>query len=154
MNEIIKLILSLSLSGSILAIIILALKPFVKHKLSKSIQYYIWLIVLLRLVLPFSLEGSIMNNVFYGEKTTIDISSPGTVLSIDAVNKSINESNKSTDSSSLLPGVDGNLADGFYDADADHNRYFRDLFIQYVLYLWITGVIITLLANLIGYAVQ
>lgn len=156
MNEIIKLILSLSLSGSILAIIILALKPFIKHKLSKSIQYYIWLIVLIRLVLPFSFEGSIMNNMFYGEKTTIDISSPSTVLSIDAVSKSINENineniNK-TDSSSLLPGVGGNLADGFYHADTDHNRYLRDLFIQYVLYLWIIGVIITLSANLIGYA--
>ncbi|HHY05562.1 MAG TPA: hypothetical protein GX532_01060 [Clostridia bacterium] len=50
------MILSLSLSGSILALLIFALKSLLKHKLSKTIQYYIWLVVLLRLVRPFFLD--------------------------------------------------------------------------------------------------
>jgi len=73
MNEQIKLILSLSLSGSILAGIVIVMKPFIKHKLSRSIQYYIWIVVLLRLLIPFSIEDSIMNKVFYGNQTSIVI---------------------------------------------------------------------------------
>lgn len=148
MNEIIKLILSLSLSGSILAVIIFALKPFIKHKLAKSIQYYIWLIVLLRLVLPFSFEGSIMNNVFYGGQTSKEISSPSIVMPMNGTDKSTNEI---TNSSSILPNVQENVANGVYNGDTDHSRYFKDLFNQYALYLWILGVIITLTANLTGY---
>jgi len=147
-NDIIKLILSLSLSGSILAVIIFALKPFIKHKLAKSIQYYIWLIVLLRLLLPFSFEGSIMNNVFYGEQAAKEISSLSTVMPMNGANKSINE----TTNSSSISNVQEKVANGVYNGDADHGRYFIDLFNQYALYLWILGVIITLTANLTGYA--
>ena len=54
MSESIRLLLALSLSGSILAVFIFAIKPFIRHKFSKSLQYYIWIIVLLRFILPFS----------------------------------------------------------------------------------------------------
>jgi beta-lactamase regulating signal transducer with metallopeptidase domain len=145
-NETVKLILSLSLSGSILAVVIFALKPFIKHRLAKSMQYYIWLVVLLRLVLPFSFEGSIMDNLFYGEQTAKEINSPSTVMSMNGTNKSVNESRNS---SSILQDVQENVADSVYNAD--HSRYFRGLFNQYALYLWLIGVIIALIANLTGY---
>lgn len=45
-----------------------------------------------------------------------------------------------------------NVANGVYNADPDHSSYFRDLFIQYALYVWLLGVIITITVNLIGYA--
>ncbi|AGL03329.1 M56 family metallopeptidase [Desulfoscipio gibsoniae] len=61
MNDTVKLILSLSLSGSILAGLIFTVKLLFKHKLSKSIQYYLWIVVLFRFMLPFSFEGSITN---------------------------------------------------------------------------------------------
>lgn len=64
MNDIFKIILSLSISGTILSVIILALKPLIRHKLPKSFQYYIWIVVLLRLLLPFSFEDSIINKMF------------------------------------------------------------------------------------------
>lgn len=69
MNDIFKIILSLSISGTILSLIILALKPLIRHKLPKSFQYYIWVVVLLRLLLPFSFEESIINKMF--DKSTI-----------------------------------------------------------------------------------
>ncbi len=47
-----SLLLSLSISGSLLALILFTLKPLVKAKLSKSFQYYIWLLVLFRMTLP------------------------------------------------------------------------------------------------------
>lgn len=148
MNETMKLILSLSLSGSILAVLIFIIKPLIKYKLSKTIQYYIWIVVLLRLIIPFSFEGSIMNNVFYHHSTTIEKSTQGTVLPITGIEG--NPSNSSTDS--ILPNVSENVAKGVYNGDADHSRYFRDLFNQYVLSLWLLGIIIALTVNLISYA--
>jgi beta-lactamase regulating signal transducer with metallopeptidase domain len=63
MNNTILTVLSLSASGSILALILLALRPVLKNKVSKAFQYYIWLLVLLRLALPLSFDNSIMNQV-------------------------------------------------------------------------------------------
>jgi len=137
MNEAIKLILSLSLSASILAVLLFAIKPLIRNKISKSIQYYIWIVVLIRLVLPFSFEASIMNNVFYGDQTPVAISI---------------QSEENASNSSILPNVQENVTNGVYNGDVDHSRYFRDLFNQYVIYLWLLGIIIALTANLTGYA--
>lgn len=74
MSENLKLILSLSISASIIALIIFTLKPFIKDKISKSWQYYIWLIVVVRLITPFSIETNIVNKVFtstYKSSTTV-----------------------------------------------------------------------------------
>ena len=137
MNEIVWLLLSLSVSGSILAIIIFAIKPFIRHKLPKSIQYCIWIVVLLRLILPISFDESIMNQVFYGDQATLITSPQG-------------EENPNT--SFIWPHVQENVSNGTYNNDTDHSRYFSDLFNQYLFYIWLLGVIIVLAFNLIGYA--
>lgn len=64
MNELLKMILSLSLSGALLILVLLLCKPLVKDKLSKRWQYYIWLIVVARLLLPFAPETNLMGTVF------------------------------------------------------------------------------------------
>lgn len=61
MNDGLFLFLSLSISGSILALILLALKPLIKNRLSQTWQYYIWLIIILRLLLPFGPETSVVD---------------------------------------------------------------------------------------------
>ena len=137
MNETFRLLLSLSVSGSILALLIFAIKPFIRHKLSKSIQYYIWIVVVLRLILPFSFEESIMNNVFYGDQKPLIITS--------------SQGQANTYPSPVLPNVQGNVSNGTYNNDADHSRYFSDLFSQYVFYIWLLGVFIALAVNLNGY---
>lgn len=63
MTEILKLILSLSISGSLLILLMLIIKLFTKKRLSKGWQYYIWLIVIARLLLPFSPEQSLTGMV-------------------------------------------------------------------------------------------
>lgn len=54
MNELIKSLLSASLSGTLLLLFILGWKPFYQNRFSKRWQYYVWLIVLLRFLFPFS----------------------------------------------------------------------------------------------------
>lgn len=145
MNETVKLILSLSLSGSILAALIFTMKPFIKHRFTKSIQYYIWLVVLLRLALPFSFETSIMNQLFYGNQTSV-VTTSQTHVQTGGSSQNIPNSSFSPDS------VQENVKNGAYNYDADHTQYFNDLFNQYVLYLWLLGVLIVFTVNLTGYA--
>ncbi|WP_291635647.1 M56 family metallopeptidase, partial [Clostridium sp.] len=148
MSEIVKLLLSLSLSGSILAVLIFAVKPFIKHKLSKSIQYYIWFVVLLRLALPFSFETSIMNGIFYGNQMPVVATSQAEVQ--PAIQPMVGTAQNIPNSNSV-PNVQENVANGVYNGDTDHGRYFLDLFNQYTIYIWLLGVIIALTVNLTGY---
>lgn len=64
MNEIFLILLSLSLSGSLIALLLFLLKPILKNRLSKTWQYYIFLIVIVRLLLPFGPDTSLMRIVF------------------------------------------------------------------------------------------
>ncbi|SFM30534.1 Signal transducer regulating beta-lactamase production, contains metallopeptidase domain [Paenibacillus sp. 1_12] len=147
MNEMIKLLLSLSLSGAILAVVLFALKPLVKQRLSKTIQYYIWIIVLIRLLFPISFEASVMNELFYGdevsEKIIVDLKTP-----------LVTDPDQGGSLSRILPymGVKANVARGVYNLDSDHRRYFQDLVNPYLISIWLIGVIIALSINLVGYA--
>lgn len=64
MNELLKIILSLSLSGGLLILVLLLCKTLVKDKLSKRWQYYIWLVVVARLLLPVAPETNLMGTLF------------------------------------------------------------------------------------------
>ncbi len=52
--EIIKLILSMTITGSILSVFLFIAKPIIKDKLPKSFQYYMWFAVVIALMLPVS----------------------------------------------------------------------------------------------------
>lgn len=71
MNHYFIMLISLSLSGSLLAIIVFALKSALKNRLSKIWQYYIWIIVLLRLILPFTPQTSLIGSLFHQSKDII-----------------------------------------------------------------------------------
>lgn len=64
MRDVLKMIASLSFSGSLLILALLLLKPLYKYRLSKRWQYYIWLVVIARLLLPFTLEVSFSGALF------------------------------------------------------------------------------------------
>lgn len=144
MNETIKLLLSLSLSGSILGILVFALKPFIKYRVSRTIQYYLWIIVLLRLVVPFSFEDSIMNDVFYDNKSLREIGNQAIVSSTEGINEN-------TINFSSLPNTQENITSGVHNDDADSTRYFMDILNQYAIYIWLFGVLVVLTINLVGY---
>lgn len=65
MNEILKIVLSLSLSGSLLILVLLLCKPLFRNRISKRWQYYIWLVVIARLLLPFTPETSPVGTLFH-----------------------------------------------------------------------------------------
>ena len=64
MTEFVKIVLSLSVSGTLLLLLILGLKPLYKNRFSKRWQYYIWIVVALRFLLPFTPDTTIVGNLF------------------------------------------------------------------------------------------
>ena len=66
MNEILKSVLSLSLSGALLILLLFFLRSLFKERLSKRWQYYIWLVAVARLLFPFAPEPNLMASLFQG----------------------------------------------------------------------------------------
>lgn len=64
MNTAWKVFLSMSCSGGLLILVLLLGKRFWRDSLSRQWQYYIWLIVVLRLLLPFGPETSLMGKAY------------------------------------------------------------------------------------------
>lgn len=68
MHNLLLLWLSLSLSGSMVIVMIFLLKPFLR-RFSKTWQYYIWLLAILRLLIPFSPNVSSVGDLFHQVET-------------------------------------------------------------------------------------
>lgn len=64
MNESMKLIFSMSVSGSVCILVLFLLKPLLKDRVSRRWQYYIWLIAVARLLLPSTPEVSPVGVLF------------------------------------------------------------------------------------------
>lgn len=64
MNMVLKAFLSMSFSGALLILVLLCGERFLKDKISRQWQYYIWLVVILRLLLPFGSEINLMGKPY------------------------------------------------------------------------------------------
>lgn len=71
MTHVLKIFLSLSLSGSLLILILFLSKPLLKNNMSKGWQYYVWFIVIARLLLPFAPETNLIGTAFRSLEHTI-----------------------------------------------------------------------------------
>ena len=110
MNEILKVVLSLSLSGTLLILLLFLLRPLFKERLSKRWQYYIWLVVVARLLCPFAPETNLMTALFQGidrGTTQTETASPYTQQSgaIDKPQTDVDnpQTNTVTDGQNSLP---------------------------------------------------
>ncbi|MCL1873105.1 MAG: DUF2807 domain-containing protein [Clostridiales bacterium] len=152
MNNSLILLLSLSISGSLVAIALFALKPLLKNRLRKTWQYYIWIVVLLRLLFPFAPETSLMgsfasianNQAVYSPDLTLsagneDISeiTGGAVIADSpdiSNNRSVTPSDDDTGTgeAQVLTNVTGGAAA-------------LEMLVEFAPYLWIIFLIISLL---------
>ena len=71
MSGFMKMLVSLSLSGTLLFLLLKLLKPLYRERFSRRWQYYVWLVVALRLLIPFSPEGTLMNRLFTSAETVV-----------------------------------------------------------------------------------
>ncbi|NLD50267.1 MAG: DUF4829 domain-containing protein [Clostridiaceae bacterium] len=154
MNETIRLILSLSISGSIIALLLFSAKPLIKHKLPQTIQYYIWIVVLLRLLIPFSFEWSLMNHVFSVDYTSKD-------MGLKQISQPMKEINEEITNENIINGDISVSDQAAYEVQNERNNIHneadhRDKHLSispdlYVLFLWILGMIVVFGVNVTGY---
>lgn len=64
MNNFFKLLFSMSVSGSLMILVMLFMKTLLRNKISRQWQYYAWLIVIARLILPITPDESLVGNLF------------------------------------------------------------------------------------------
>lgn len=76
MNTVLKIFLSMSFSGSLLILALFLGKRFLKDKISRQWQYYIWLIVILRLLLPFGPEVNLLGKTYQAVDQVITQAAP------------------------------------------------------------------------------
>ena len=114
MSEFMKIVLSLSISGALLMLVVLGLKQIYKNKFSKRWQYYIWIIVVLRFLIPFTPGTINIRSLFERVCTTVStrmeesLESPEGLVSpkIPAV---INMNNKESNQPQLPTDEDENI---------------------------------------------
>ncbi|MCI9370808.1 MAG: hypothetical protein HFH65_10895 [Lachnospiraceae bacterium] len=76
MNAVLKIFLSMSFSGGLFILALLFGKRFLKDKISRQWQYYIWLIVVLRLLLPFGPEVNLLGKTYQAVDQVITQAAP------------------------------------------------------------------------------
>lgn len=60
MAQIFRVILSLSVSGGLIGLLIMLLRPVTRRVFAKKWTYYLWLLVLVRLMVPVHADINIM----------------------------------------------------------------------------------------------
>lgn len=64
MNTVFKIFLSMSFSGGLLILVLFFGKWFWEDKISRQWQYYVWLIVIMRLLFPFGTGINLMGKIY------------------------------------------------------------------------------------------
>lgn len=59
LQSLFPIILTMSISGGVPALMLFALKPFLRDRAPKAVQYYLWLIVIAQFILPLSVSLSV-----------------------------------------------------------------------------------------------
>ncbi|HBN83459.1 MAG TPA: hypothetical protein DDZ89_06400, partial [Clostridiales bacterium] len=142
MNNFLITILSLSASGSILALILFILKPLLKNKVSKVFSYYIWILVLLRLIVPYSAPVNMMDAP--PEQTVSPtIENPGKVMEILVTTQQVpvfssQQPNNTTDSTKV---------------PMKPQRSLRSIIQDNLIWLWLAGTAIYFGWFFISYAI-
>lgn len=154
MNSIVITILSLSLSGSILALILFMGKPLLKDKVSKTFSYYIWLLVLLRLIVPISAPVNVTNTLLHFEQSSLSDVLPGQTGS-SVVNSTDQNAGLSTAASGTQTksSQDGDVADTQKSAETQQTFSLRRFIQGNLLWLWLAGAVVSFGWFSIAYAI-
>ncbi len=72
MNETLKVVLSMSFSGGIMILILLLVVSLFRNRLGRQWQYYIWLIAVIRLLIPFVPQNNLTDKIFHSAETAMN----------------------------------------------------------------------------------
>jgi Antirepressor regulating drug resistance, predicted signal transduction N-terminal membrane component len=135
MNEVLKVILSLSVSGSLLILILVLGKPLFTMRFSKMWQYYIWLVVLVRLLIPFAPETNLIGYIFQ-EAAQSNLQSKTVLFSRQSMETDLQSPDQTIDTNKTNVGKDITT----YPATK-----IRNIFKIICEYLWLIWLVVALL---------
>jgi beta-lactamase regulating signal transducer with metallopeptidase domain len=158
MNSMLLTILSVSVSGSVLSLLIFLLKPLIKNRVSKAFSYYIWILVLLRLVFPFGYHVSIpeIPQQFASAGLQGYITPAENVqVSPDTMPNTAGQTQHPPDGNTNIAASGDNPADsGNENLPATGNRFdLWGLVGANLFYIWLAGAIVSLCWYAISYTV-
>ena len=153
LTEVFRHVVSLSLLGSILVIGLLLIKRLLRSKLSANLQYCIWFLLFIRLIIPFTPSTPL--NLFYYIPHNQQVSELTQISSSSTKEEtlaSISEPNKSTvnTSSEALPKDENSVHSEFSSIVSWvswHTLALAWITIVFIIYLYILLVNLRLLIN-------
>lgn len=152
-------ILETSIIASVLIIIILAIRALINKRVSPMIVYYMWFIVIIKLVIPYGPESNIsIYNIFTQENNT----SIYNLLINNEITKEGNNENYEEELISLQPNInstikdaDDNLKDGNTEFTAFLKTFDNKLdnltLNQTIYFIWIIGISLLILRGIYSY---
>lgn len=159
MNPLLKVfseILYLGAASSILIVFILLIKKAFNRVLSPKWHYYIWVLLILRLILPFTPESSLSAlNLFYITAEHFGINADNTALSaadtaadIDTINTPFQDQTVMNENTDYPDKYTGNTINGIPDTALVTNNSDEPEHISVMAagsYLWLTGMLLLIL---------
>ena len=162
MNDFMRIVLSLSISGSILAVLLFIMKPFIKHRLTKRFQFILWIIVILRFLLPVSFGNSFTTRIFdLGESQVMQSVDNNQSIGVTATsgintNEAINPAGNAQMNSSGNMDTDKvtqNLTNSTKNVVAGFNiKSILNFIWQNSFYIWMIGAMLYLILQVGAYA--
>ena len=133
MNAVLKIFLSMSFSGSLLILVLLLGKRLLKDKISRQWQYYIWLVVIFRLLLPFGPEVSLLGRTYQAVEQAVPRTSsfPGQQWDPDAQGGNLTSAAGTDSEKADSPAQDLPPAAPFQDMGA--------LLAEYIWLIWLAA---------------
>lgn len=153
MSSILWTLLAVSASGSVLTLILFLVKPFIRESVSKAFLYYVWIVVLLRLIIPVGIPITMPNatRIFTSNEPTIqstsdNISEPHHNYELDASGFENTIPNADTSviaSDELLPDATTSNIDSKAHNAINWNSV--------IIAIWLGGATLCLALNLVSY---
>lgn len=142
-------VLSLSLSGALVGILIAVIHPFTGKHFSKKWNYYIWLLVVVRLLIPFHFEAGFPRTLHFHAASGQNDSTvrPENMVQNDAGKQ--NDSGTAQFDDMLLPRP-ATAAPRGVDKAIDETLLAADIWTA-AAYVWFLGVLLALLIKLLNY---
>lgn len=137
MNAVLKIFLSMSVSGGLLILVLLLGKHFWQDKISRQWQYYIWLVVVLRLLLPFGPEVNLLGKSYQAVDQVITQAAP-----LPSQRPAINPSGNI-----LVPAVDleqNNENVNSLSEDLTAVRPLQDIGTLFINHVWLAWLVVVL----------
>lgn len=150
MSQLVMRVLSLSLSGTLIGIVIMCICPVTKRFFSKKWNYYIWLLVVFRLLIPISFGPALLDMkslIIPNRVTDLDrIDQIHTTVNLSVQDVKDNPTTKLDTTIVSQTVSDHNKVVGQYDWSKG-----LSIFVLVASYIWGIGVFIALLVRMWGY---